>query len=157
MPPRRWDIRVRDILAAIEKINEYTKGYDLQNFEGDSKTIDAVVRNLEIIGEAARHIPDDIIGKIPDKIHLIRRGTSCFSPKCDESHGKRPYRSWYRRRFRIARITIGLYLENERRTHIANAAEFAVLTTSRLGFRSDFLDHPPTYGTFPDDSLNRSF
>ena len=32
MPPRRWDIRVRDILGAIEKTYEYTKAYDYQNF-----------------------------------------------------------------------------------------------------------------------------
>jgi uncharacterized protein with HEPN domain len=49
MPPRRWDIRVRDILAAIEKINEYTKGYDLQNFEGDSKTVDVYAQGLFIV------------------------------------------------------------------------------------------------------------
>jgi uncharacterized protein with HEPN domain len=65
MPPRRWDIRVRDILAAIEKIHKYTTDYRYRNFEADSKTVDAVVRNLEIIGEAARHIPDDIIEKNP--------------------------------------------------------------------------------------------
>jgi uncharacterized protein with HEPN domain len=65
MPPRRWDIRIRDMLAAIEKIYSYTTHYNYQTFEGDSKTIDAVVRNLEIIGEAARHVPDDIIEKYP--------------------------------------------------------------------------------------------
>jgi uncharacterized protein with HEPN domain len=65
MPHRRWDIRIRDILAAIKKISEYTKDYNYQNFESDSKTLDAVVRNLEIIGEAARHVPDDIIEKNP--------------------------------------------------------------------------------------------
>ncbi|WP_419660528.1 conserved uncharacterized protein, DUF86 [Desulfosarcina variabilis str. Montpellier] len=65
MPPRRWDIRIRDILAAIERIHDYTKGYNYQQFKGDSKTIDAVVRNLEIIGEAACHIPDDITAKNP--------------------------------------------------------------------------------------------
>ena len=65
MPYRRWDIRVRDILSAIEKIFEYTSGYDIENFENDSKTVDAVVRNLEIIGEAARHVPDDIVENNP--------------------------------------------------------------------------------------------
>ena len=63
MPPRRWDIRIRDILAAIEKIHQYTEDMDLEAFRGDPKTIDAVVRNLEIIGEAARHLPDEIVGK----------------------------------------------------------------------------------------------
>ena len=66
MPLRRWDIRIRDILAAIEKIQRYTENMDLRAFESDPKTIDAVVRNLEIIGEAARHVPDEIVNKYPE-------------------------------------------------------------------------------------------
>lgn len=66
MPPRRWNIRIRDILSSITKIQEYTKGLDYHGFQGDSKTVDAVVRNLEIIGEAARHVPEDIIDNHPE-------------------------------------------------------------------------------------------
>lgn len=66
MPPRRWDIRIHDILPSIAKIQEYTNSLDSHSFQGDSKTVDAVVRNLEIIGEAARHVPEDITGKHPE-------------------------------------------------------------------------------------------
>jgi uncharacterized protein with HEPN domain len=66
MPPRRWDIRIRDIVASIEKIQKYTENMDANAFLGDSKTVDAVVRNLEVIGEAARHVPDEIVGKHPE-------------------------------------------------------------------------------------------
>ncbi|BBO73139.1 DUF86 domain-containing protein [Desulfosarcina widdelii] len=61
MPHRRWDIRIHDILASIEKIQKYTDNMDAKAFRDDPKTVDAVVRNLEIIGEAARHVPDEIV------------------------------------------------------------------------------------------------
>jgi len=46
---------------------DYTKGYTLEQFKTDKKTIDAVVRNLEIIGEAAKKISQDI----RDKYHFL--------------------------------------------------------------------------------------
>jgi uncharacterized protein with HEPN domain len=49
-----------DILIAIDRIFEYTQGYDLTSFKRDYKTVDAVIRNFEIIGEAAKNIPDEI-------------------------------------------------------------------------------------------------
>ena len=55
MPPRKWDLRIRDILASIERIIEYTRNLDFEQFRSDTKTFDAVVRNFEIIGEAAAH------------------------------------------------------------------------------------------------------
>jgi uncharacterized protein with HEPN domain len=39
---------------------EFTKGLSYRQFRDDAKTFDAVVRNLEIIGEAAKKIPDDM-------------------------------------------------------------------------------------------------
>ena len=51
---------LEDMLEAVERIEEYTKGYSFEDFINDKKTIDAVVRNLEILGEAARNIPDEI-------------------------------------------------------------------------------------------------
>ncbi len=48
---------LEDMLEAINKIYKYTKNINKDTFLSDSKTIDAVVRNLEIIGEAANHIP----------------------------------------------------------------------------------------------------
>jgi len=45
------------MLEAITKIERYTSGIDLAAFRADEMRVDAVVRNLEIIGEAAKHIP----------------------------------------------------------------------------------------------------
>lgn len=56
MPPREWRLRVEDILDAIAKIERYVHGLTFDQFEADEKTIDAVVRNLEVIGEAGRHL-----------------------------------------------------------------------------------------------------
>lgn len=50
---------------ASDKIEAYTKGYDIDKFISDPKTVDAVVRNLEIIGEASKLIPDTIKTNYP--------------------------------------------------------------------------------------------
>ena len=60
VPPRQWAFRIADILEAIAKIEKYTRGMDLASFAADDKTVDAVVRNLVVVGEAARHIPAEI-------------------------------------------------------------------------------------------------
>ncbi|WP_017298670.1 DUF86 domain-containing protein [Nodosilinea nodulosa] len=48
-----------DILMAGEKVLHYTEGMNFENFVADERTFDAVIRNLEIIGEAVKSIPDD--------------------------------------------------------------------------------------------------
>ncbi len=63
--PRGYAVYVADILEACRRIRSYTKGMTLTDFEKSPITIDAVVRNLEIIGEAAGKIPDDIKTKSP--------------------------------------------------------------------------------------------
>lgn len=65
MSPRRWTQRISDILGAIDRIARYTAGMTLASFVADEKTVDAVIRNLEIIGEAARHLPDDVVACYP--------------------------------------------------------------------------------------------
>jgi uncharacterized protein with HEPN domain len=50
MPSREWKLHIEDIIEAIEKIQSYTAGMTLATFTDDSKTIDAVIRNVEIIG-----------------------------------------------------------------------------------------------------------
>ncbi len=55
--PRDADVYLEDILQAIERIRGYLHGMDHEQFIGDSKTIDAVLHNLEIIGEAAKKVP----------------------------------------------------------------------------------------------------
>ena len=50
---------LEDIYDAVLKIISYTKGMSYDEFIADNKTVDAVVRNFEIIGEASNRIPDD--------------------------------------------------------------------------------------------------
>jgi len=65
----RRDARVyiEDILEAIAKIEEYTKGLNSENdFYTNSQIQDAVLRRLEIIGEAAKNIPNEFRDQYPD-------------------------------------------------------------------------------------------
>lgn len=66
MSKRDAVLYLQDILISIQRIEEYTKDLSAKDFEKDWKTIDAVVRNLEIIGEAARNIPENLIEEYPD-------------------------------------------------------------------------------------------
>lgn len=49
---------INDMLLAISKIKVYTAGLDFDTFMADTRTVDAVERNFEIIGEAANQLPD---------------------------------------------------------------------------------------------------
>ncbi len=60
---RNYRLYVEDILECIGKIAAYINGMSFEKFSRDEKTIDAVVRNFEIIGEAAGQLPKDIKGK----------------------------------------------------------------------------------------------
>lgn len=60
MSKREWRLFIEDILESTGLIESYVSGMDINDFKNDRKTIDAVVRNLEIIGEASRNIPDEI-------------------------------------------------------------------------------------------------
>jgi uncharacterized protein with HEPN domain len=51
---------LQDILDAAAKVLAYTEGLSQEAFEDHSMTVDAVLRNLEIIGEAAKRIPPEI-------------------------------------------------------------------------------------------------
>jgi uncharacterized protein with HEPN domain len=51
---------IDDIIEAVEKIQRYTAEYTYQEFIADEKTVDAVLRNLEIIGEATKQVPDTV-------------------------------------------------------------------------------------------------
>ncbi len=57
---RDYRLYLKDILAAIESIQAFVAGMDLDTFQVDDKTTSAVIRKFEIIGEAAKRVPDDI-------------------------------------------------------------------------------------------------
>jgi hypothetical protein len=59
MSRRRTALLIEDIWEALEKVERYIAGMTSEIFEKEDKTVDAVVRNLEIMGEAANRIPDD--------------------------------------------------------------------------------------------------
>ena len=59
MSKRDSKLLLSDILSSIEKIKAYTADDTFETFIENSKTIDAVVRNFEIIGEAANRLPED--------------------------------------------------------------------------------------------------
>ncbi len=55
-----------DIITAIDEVEEFTHGMDYDDFANDKKTINAVIRSLEVLGEATKHIPAIIRKKHPD-------------------------------------------------------------------------------------------
>lgn len=63
MSKRSPELLIDDILESGRKILEYTSGFTLDQFKSDSKTVDAVIRNFEIIGEAANRLPEDFKDK----------------------------------------------------------------------------------------------
>ncbi len=64
--PRDYKVYLEDIVEAIRKIQIFTSDLSLQTFSSDVKTFDAVIRNLEIIGEAIKRVPEEIRSKYPN-------------------------------------------------------------------------------------------
>ena len=60
MTERSPELYIDDIIEAINKIERYTKDMDFSKFSENELVLDAVIRNLEIIGEASTHIPEKI-------------------------------------------------------------------------------------------------
>jgi len=66
MSKREAKLYLEDIKNSIKKIEKYTEGIDFDKFCYDTMTVDAVIRNLTIIGEAAGNIPEEIKAINPD-------------------------------------------------------------------------------------------
>ncbi len=63
---RDYKLYLGDILEARDRILKYTEGMTHKDFAKSNITVDAVVRNLEVIGEAARKLPSEIKAKSPE-------------------------------------------------------------------------------------------
>jgi len=63
---RNSKLYLKDILEAIQKINNYTKNLSFEEFSQNTMVVDAVIRNFEIIGEATKHIPEEIRKSYPE-------------------------------------------------------------------------------------------
>ncbi len=57
---RPWSFYVQDMLDFAETVLDYTSGLDKAAFVADRRTYDATLRNIQLIGEAAIHVPDDV-------------------------------------------------------------------------------------------------
>jgi uncharacterized protein with HEPN domain len=66
MSKRGAELYLEDIKNSIEKIEGYVAEIDFEKFSKDEKTIDAVIRNLEIIGEAVNNLPEEIKSQNPE-------------------------------------------------------------------------------------------
>lgn len=77
---RTYRMYLEDIQTAMRRIAEYIEGLSFADFKRDYKTVDAVIRNFEIIGEAAKNLPSDFKQKhseIPwDEMYLLRNKVS---------------------------------------------------------------------------------
>jgi len=63
---RDYKLYLKDILAAMDSIETFVEGMSLEQFLEDDKTSSAVIRKFEIIGEAAKHIPEEILKQYPN-------------------------------------------------------------------------------------------
>lgn len=63
---REWTIYVRDMVACCDHILTYTEGVTREVFDRHGMVFDATVRNLELLGEAARQLPEEIRARAPE-------------------------------------------------------------------------------------------
>ena len=64
-PGREWRFYLDDMIGFCDRVLAFTAGHGQQAFEADAMRFDATVRNLELIGEAATHIPEQVRSSAP--------------------------------------------------------------------------------------------
>jgi uncharacterized protein with HEPN domain len=57
---REWRFYIEDMIAFCERVQSFTHGISREDFIANPKRYDATVRNVELIGEAATHVPDAV-------------------------------------------------------------------------------------------------
>lgn len=57
---------IEDMIDSATRILEYTDGMTREQFAADSRTVDAVIRNFTVLGEAANRLPDEFRSQYPD-------------------------------------------------------------------------------------------
>jgi uncharacterized protein with HEPN domain len=68
---REWRFYVDDMITFAQKVMTYTGGLDQAGFVSSGLNYDATIRNLELIGESAAHIPDTVRAANPQKKSVL--------------------------------------------------------------------------------------
>ena len=63
---RNYKLFIKDIISAMKSIEKFVEGLSLDKVKEDDKTSSAVIRKFEIIGEAKRHVPENLKENYPD-------------------------------------------------------------------------------------------
>ncbi len=66
MTKREYGDYLQDILDSINDLNEFVQGMTFEKFREDKKTVNAVIRSIEVIGEAAKNIPASFRDQHPE-------------------------------------------------------------------------------------------
>jgi hypothetical protein len=102
---RSWELFLRDLLEAARKVIRYAGDRQVEAFVADEMAYDATLRNLEVLGEAAKSIPEEIRQRYPEvdwrgvaglrDIRSPRAGWRQFPGSCRPSSGS-GWRAWRR-------------------------------------------------------------
>jgi|GEM_PF-2447834 len=90
-PQREWRFYIEDMIGFADKVLAYTAGLNQDDFVSDDLTYDATLRNLELIGEAATRIPDEVRA-MHTEIPCRRSRRRCSGRRCGCGSGSRRFR-----------------------------------------------------------------